>query len=62
MEEKKFFEAFPTLELNKGMEQIFAESTVTHIVMNSAKTCVKIYVRFQRLIGRDILAKVEKEI
>lgn len=62
MEEKKFFEAFPTLELNKGIEQIFAESTVTHIVMNSAKTCVKIYVRFQRLIGRDILAKVEKEI
>ncbi len=62
MEEKKFFETFPTLHLNKRIEQIFSEAVVTHICMNGQRTCVKIYVRFQRLIGRDIIADVENEI
>ena len=62
MEEKKFFETFPTLHLNKRIEQIFSEAVVTHICMNGQRTCVKIYVRFQRLIGRDIIADVEDEI
>ena len=62
MEEKKFFETFPTLHLNKRIEQIFSEAIVTHICMNGQRTCVKIYVRFQRLIGRDIIADVENEI
>lgn len=62
MEEKKFFETFPTLHLNKRIEQIFSEAIVTHICMNGQRTCVKIYVRFQRLIGRDVIADVENEI
>ena len=60
MEEKKFFETFPTLHLNKRIEQIFSEAIVTHICMNGQRTCVKIYVRFQRLIGRDIIADVDQ--
>lgn len=62
MEEKKFFEAFPTLKLKREIEGIFAESVVTHIAMNSAKTCVKIYMRFTRLIGRSVILSVEEEI
>ena len=62
MEEKKFFEAFPTLKLNKDIEGFFADATVTHISVNSVRTCVKVYVRFNRLIGRSILESVENEI
>ncbi len=62
MEEKKFFETFPGLKLNKDITGIFADAVVTHISMNSARTCVKIYIRFTRLIGRDVLVKVENEI
>ncbi len=62
MEEKKFFETFPTLKLNKELAVVFAEGVVYHISMNSARTCVKIYMRFTRLIGRDVLSKVENEI
>ena len=62
MDEKKFFETFPTLNLNKELAVVFAEGIVYHISMNSARTCVKIYMRFTRLIGRDVLSKVENEI
>lgn len=62
MEEKKFFETFPTLKLNKELAVVFAEGVVYHISMNSARTCVKIYMRFTRLIGREVLSKVENEI
>ena len=62
MEEKKFFETFPTLELNKELTGIFREAIVYHISMNSQRTCVKIYVKFNRLIGRDVLTKIEAEI
>lgn len=35
---------------------------VTHISMNSSKTVIKIYLIFNRLVGRDIVAQVEDEI
>ena len=62
MEEKKFFEVFPSLKLKTGISGVFAEGIVTHISMNSAKTCIKIYIRFNRLIGRNIISEVEQEI
>ena len=62
MEEKSFFDVFPTLELGKDLMGIFADAKVYHIGMNSQRTCVKIYLKFTRLIGRDELSKVEKEI
>ena len=62
MEEKKFFEAFPTLQLNNELSGFFREAVVYHIAMNSQRTYVKIYVRFNRLIGRDILNKIETEL
>ena len=62
MEEKKFFDAFPTLQLNKELTGIFAESVVYHISMNSQRTHVKIYIKFNRLIGRDVLTKIEAEM
>ncbi len=62
MEEKSFFETFPTLQLKKEVASVMADSTITHIVMNSQKSRVKIYVSFKRLIGRDVIAYVENEI
>ena len=62
MEDKKFFEAFPTVELGNDLKGVFADAVVYHIGMNSQRTCVKIYAKFTRLIGRDVLSKVEKEI
>ncbi|MGN0374237.1 MAG: exonuclease domain-containing protein, partial [Butyrivibrio sp.] len=62
MEQKKFFEAFPTLQLSEELTGIFAEAVVYHISMNRARTGVKIYIQFTRLIGRDVISKVETEI
>ena len=62
MEEKKFFEAFPTLKISKELSGIFAEGVVYHITMNSSRTQIKIYIKFTRLIGRDVLNTVENEI
>lgn len=62
MEEKKFFETFPTLKLKQDVSAIFSDAIITHIVMSNKKNSIKIHIRFQRLIGRDVLAYVEKEI
>ena len=62
MDEKKFFETFPTLELKKEINGIFSDAVVTHIGMNSSRTCVKIYIRFTRLIRRKDIKYVENEI
>lgn len=62
MDEKKFFETFPTLELKKEINGIFSDAVVTHIGMNSQRTCVKIYIRFTRLIRRKDIKYVENEI
>lgn len=40
----------------------FDDAMVTHISMNSSKTVIKIYLIFNRLVGRDIVAQVEDEI
>ena len=62
MESKKFFETFPTLKLSKDISGFLAEAMVTSITMNSVRTCVKIYMCFNRLIGREHIAKLEQEI
>ncbi len=62
MEEKGFFEVFPTLELKNDVSGIFADSVVSHMTMNSAKTSVKIYIRFKRLVGRSVIVYAENEI
>ena len=50
MEEKKFFEVFPTLEISKELSGIFAEGVVYHITMNSARTQIKIYIKFTDIV------------
>lgn len=62
MDEKRFFEVFPTLELENDMAGIFNDAVITHLVMNSAKTSIKIYIRFGRLVGRKIIVYAENEI
>ena len=62
MGENKFFEVFPTLKLKDDIRGIFNEAVVTGIVVNSAHSCVKIHIRFSRLIGREIICGVEDEI
>ena len=62
MDEKNFFEVFPSLKLKKELKTAFDGAMVTHISMNSSKTVIKIYLIFNRLVGRDIVAQVEDEI
>lgn len=62
MDEKNFFEVFPSLKLKKELKTAFDDAMVTHISMNSSKTVIKIYLIFNRLVGRDIVAQVEDEI
>ncbi|MGN0379337.1 MAG: PolC-type DNA polymerase III [Butyrivibrio sp.] len=62
MGENKFFEVFPTLKLKEDARAAFAEAVITGMVMNSAHTCVKIYTKFSRLIGREMISAAEGEI
>ncbi|MCM1307623.1 MAG: PolC-type DNA polymerase III, partial [Butyrivibrio sp.] len=62
MDEKTFFEVFPTLELKKDVSGIFADAVITHMTMNSARTSVKIHIRFKRLVGRGVIVYAENEI
>ena len=62
MEEKKFFDVFPLLELKNDLKMVFEDALVTHISMNSARTRVKIHLQFNRLIGRDVIAQLVKEM
>ncbi len=62
MEEKKFFDVFPTLKISEELTGIFADGIVYHLAMNSARTNIKIHIKFTRLIGRNVLNTVENEI
>ena len=44
MDEKNFFEVFPSLKLKKELKTAFDDAMVTHISMNSSKTVIKIYL------------------
>ena len=61
--EKKFFEAFPNLELKSGtIKSLFEEVVVERITTTKRKDFLRIYIRSNRLIEKEIIYKVEGEI
>ncbi len=60
--EKKFFEAFPNLELNGMQKDLFGQAIVERITATKRKDLLRIYFRSERLIEKELVYAVEKEI
>lgn len=60
--EKKFFEAFPNLKLNGVQKDLFEQAVVERITATKRKDLLRIYFRSERLIEKELVYAVEKEI
>ncbi len=60
--EKKFFEAFPNLELDGVQKDLFEQVVVERITATKRKDLLRIYTRSERLIEKENVYSVEKEI
>lgn len=60
--EKKFFEAFPNLKLDGVPKDLFEQVMVERITTTRRKDLLRIYVRSERLIEKENVYLVEKEI
>lgn len=59
---KTFKEVFPTLKLDKDMENLLETADVTKISVNHARDFYKIYVKAKRLIFKKNIWKLEESI
>lgn len=59
---KTFKEVFPTLKLDKDMENLLETADVTRISVNHARDFYKIYVKAKRLIFKKNIWKLEESI
>ena len=57
---KTFKEVFPTLKLDKDMENLLENADVTRISVNHARDFYKIYVKAKRLIFKKISGSLRK--
>ena len=48
--EKEFFDVFPNLKLKQELSELLEEVIVTKVACNSAKTCVRVYLKSDRWI------------
>lgn len=60
--EKKFFEAFPNLKLDGAQKDLFEQVTVEKITATKRKDLLRIYIHSERLIEKESIYSVEKEI
>jgi DNA polymerase-3 subunit alpha (Gram-positive type) len=60
--EKSFFDTFPNLKLEGVHKDLFEQVTVEKITATKRKDLLRIYIRSERLIEKDIIYSVEKEI
>lgn len=59
---KTFKEVFPTLKLDKDMENLLENAYVTRISVNHARDFYKIYVKAKRLIFKKISGSLRKAL
>jgi len=59
---KPFFEVFPTLELNKSIYDIMEQTTVEKVSATKRKDFLRVYLFSTRLIQKEIIWSVEREI
>lgn len=60
--EKKFFEAFPKLTLDGVIKDLFEQVVVERITATKRKDLLRVYIRSERLIEKELIYKVENEI
>jgi DNA polymerase-3 subunit alpha (Gram-positive type) len=60
--EKKFFEAFPNLKLEGVHKDYFEQVVVEKITATKRRDLLRVYIRSERLIEKEIIYTVEKEI
>ena len=60
--EKKFFEAFPNLELGGVQKDLFEQTMVERITATKRKDFLRVFFRSERLIQKELVYAVEREI
>jgi len=60
--EKNFFEAFPNLKLDGVQKDLFEQTVVERITATKRRDFLRIYIRSGRLIEKEQIYSVEKEI
>ena len=59
---KRFFDVFPTLEVNEEMKKLLTEMEVTRVSMNREQTALRVYLLGTRLIHTNNIRALEKSI
>ncbi|MDE5866634.1 MAG: hypothetical protein K2H31_08560, partial [Lachnospiraceae bacterium] len=59
---KKFFEVFPTLKLDTGIEDLFEQVMVEKVSATKRKDFLRIYISSDRLIQKEDVLRVEREM
>ena len=60
--QKLFFEVFPTLEIEAGLQSLLSEVQVTKVAVNSARDHLRIYILSTRLIPKAQIFRLEGAI
>ncbi len=60
--EKKFFDAFPNLNLIGMQKELFEQVVVEKITATKRKDLLRIYIRSERLIEKELIYRTEGEI
>lgn len=59
---KKFFEVFPTLKLERAQKDYFEPVEVQRVLSTAKKDFLRIYIYSERLIPKEIVFAVERQI
>ena len=59
---KKFFEVFPTLKLDKNLQELFEQVSVERVSATKRKDFIRIYISCDRLIQKENILLVENRI
>ncbi len=59
---KAFFEVFPTLKLDTGLQDLFEQVTVEKVTSTKRKDFLRVYIASDHLIHKEDVFRVEREI
>ena len=59
---KKFFEVFPTLQLDKKLKTLLENTQIERVTSNRAKDKLRIYLQSNHLLQKDVIWEVEQAI
>ncbi len=59
---KKFFDVFPTLQLDTGLSDLYEQVTVDKVSATNRRDFLRVYISSDRLIRKEDVFRVEEEI